>query len=300
VTTAPVTVVVPTFRRPRELLRCLEGLAAQTVAPAEVVVVLNAADGETPDAIRQTPLPVRRAWTRHPGVLAALRAGVARGGQPWFVFLDDDAVPRPDWLERIAAHLADPGLGAVGGRVDGGHTAVAPIDGSPARLSWFGKTSSNLHSAPPEPVVCDVDFLPGSNMCVRAEALGRLEPEFDCGMAPGFELALCQRLRRNGWAVRFDSEIVIDHLPAPRPGPARDDLVRYAYEYSRTLAYGLLRHLSWPRKFAFALYFGLVGQRHSPGLIALPAFFLRADGRARAAAAWGGRWDGLQAAWGCR
>jgi len=42
-----VTVVVPTYRRPEHLGRCLEGIRAQSRAPDEVVVVRRADDETT-------------------------------------------------------------------------------------------------------------------------------------------------------------------------------------------------------------------------------------------------------------
>jgi hypothetical protein len=133
-------------------------------------------------------------------------------------------------------------------------------------------------------------------MCVRRQALDEIGADLDFGMAPGFELAVCQRLKRCGWHVRFDSEILVTHYPAVRPQHlARHDRVRYAREYSRNLVLTLVRELSWPRKLAFLGYFTLVGQRESPGLVFAPYFLLPGRCSARFAAAWRGKWEGVRA-----
>lgn len=272
-----IAVVIPTVRgREDRLAWCLEGLAAQRRPADEIAVV------------RERPSPV-----------TALIDGWRLTSSECVAFLDDDAVPDRTWLERLDSHLADPRVGAVGGRVvhvvDGRCTAGSYDHGPVAALSWYGRTMSRLGDIPTRRIVCEASFLPGSNMCVRREALGEIDPGLAVGMAPGFELAICQRLHRSGFAVRFDSEIVVTHHPAPRPGAAeRNDAVRYAREYSRVMTYGLLRELSWPRKLAFAAYFGLVGQRHSPGLALAPAC-LRGESRRRLAAAWQGKWEGARA-----
>lgn len=271
-------VVIPTLgARQAQLRRCLAGVAAQTRPPDELIVVRDRA-----------------------GPVQALRSAWERTSCEWIAVLDDDAVPQTDWLARIESHLGDPALGAVGGRIlnilDGRTTARTFERGPVASLSWYGRTISRLHDLPAAPLVCDVDFLPGSNMCIRRSALGELDARLDCGMAPGFELAVCQRLKRRGYRVRYDSEILVTHYPARRPERLRrDDRVRATREYSRTLVVGLLGELSWPRRLAFLAYFTLVGQRASPGLLAAPWFFLPGRSRARFRAALRGKLDGLMA-----
>jgi GT2 family glycosyltransferase len=272
-----ISVVVPTVSGREDALgRCLAGLRAQSRPPDEVCVVRGRS-----------------------GPVAALRAGWAATSGDWVAVLDDDAIPRADWLERIERHLLDERLGAVGGRivntVDSGAPAARYAPGPVAALSWFGRTTSRLHEVPVRPLIREASFLPGSNICIRRGALTAIDPGLDFGMAPGFELGLCLRLRRSGWRVRFDSEIVVEHRPAARPASrARGDETRYAFEYSRMLAYVLLRELPWPRKVAFAVYFALVGQWWSPGLLLSPAFLVDPRRRRLLTAAYRGKWQGLK------
>jgi cellulose synthase/poly-beta-1,6-N-acetylglucosamine synthase-like glycosyltransferase len=233
--------------------------------------------------------------------VSAVSYGIERTTAEWIAFLDDDAVPENDWLETLAGHLDDLRVGAVGGRilnvVDGRATARSYKDGPIARLSWYGRTQSRLHDIPVHHTVADVDFLPGSNMCIRRVALPRIDHRWDEGMAPGFETALFLALRRNRWRVVFDSDAVVTHYPAPRPAHlARGNYDRASYEYSYILTYLLLRHLTWPRKLAFFAYFMLIGQRRSPGLLLAPCFLLPGRPRNRLRAAWSGKLRGLRQA----
>lgn len=96
-----VSVVVPTRNRPDRLARALRSIAAQTHAPAEVVVV---DDGSTP--------PVRRDIWDGPGRLvlvrredklsegAARNAGMAEVQSPWVAWCDDDDRWAP-WKLRV-------------------------------------------------------------------------------------------------------------------------------------------------------------------------------------------------------
>src|SRR3990170_258360 len=94
-----VSVLVPSWRRPDALARCLRALAAQTRAPHEVVVGLRADDPDSARALDAMqagfPVPLRRATTGEPGVIAAMNAALARCGGDVVALTDDDADARP-------------------------------------------------------------------------------------------------------------------------------------------------------------------------------------------------------------
>lgn len=100
-----VCTVVVTHNRADLLARMLEGLAAQTRRPDQVIVVDNDSADHTAEILaarRDLPLRVLRqenlggAGGFHTGVLAAYRAGADR---IWL--MDDDVVPAPGCLEVL-------------------------------------------------------------------------------------------------------------------------------------------------------------------------------------------------------
>lgn len=101
-----VAVVVVTYNRADLLGRLLDGLAAQTWQPDEVVVVDNASTDHTRTVLEaRTDLPLRVIWGEeniggaggfHLGVRTAYDAGFDR---VWLV--DDDVVPAPGCLEVL-------------------------------------------------------------------------------------------------------------------------------------------------------------------------------------------------------
>jgi cellulose synthase/poly-beta-1,6-N-acetylglucosamine synthase-like glycosyltransferase len=120
-----VSVVVPTYRRPELLERCLRALLAQQVEPAEyeVLVCDDAIDpptGRLVSALATTSsvamryLPV----TRRHGPAAARNLGwrAARGGI--IAFTDDDTIPQPGWLRAGLAAFGDPSVVGVDGPVE--------------------------------------------------------------------------------------------------------------------------------------------------------------------------------------
>ena len=130
-----VSVVVPTFRRPEDLRRCLRGLAAQLRPADEVVVVRRGDDGATALVLGENSDQVREVLVEEPGLVAAMRAGMSAATGDVLALTDDDAVPRPDWVARIAAHFTDPDLGVLGGRdaLDGDRAVEALVVGEPHR-----------------------------------------------------------------------------------------------------------------------------------------------------------------------
>jgi glycosyltransferase involved in cell wall biosynthesis len=128
-----VTVLVPTFRRPADLTRCLEALQRQSRAPDEVIVVARPDDIATHTCLRDPAvkggLPLSVALVETPGQVAALNRGLDAANGDVVAITDDDAAPRADWVERIAAAFgSDSRLGALGGR-DWVHEKGRILDG---------------------------------------------------------------------------------------------------------------------------------------------------------------------------
>ncbi|MBN1517906.1 glycosyltransferase [Candidatus Sumerlaeota bacterium] len=114
-----ISLVIPVFRRPREIRRCLQGVKALNY-PAdrlEVLVVDNASGDETPDAVRAEGLaPLTE---KKPGAAAARNCGIRAAKHEIVVFTDSDCVPAPNWLRELVRPFADPQVGGVGGRIIG-------------------------------------------------------------------------------------------------------------------------------------------------------------------------------------
>jgi glycosyltransferase involved in cell wall biosynthesis len=111
--TPQVSVVIPTFNRPMELRRCLEGFAAQSAAPGrfEVVVVDDgsAADIERVAAPFRERFPLHFKRCNHAGVSTARNLAIERSRAPLVVLYDDDLEPLPDLIEScIRFHEAHP------------------------------------------------------------------------------------------------------------------------------------------------------------------------------------------------
>ena len=106
-----VSLVVVAFDAGPVLLRCLEALARQTLLPDRLLLVDNAgSDGsfEAACAFVRSSEPLAGITEilrneKNLGFAAANNAAAARCDSEFLALLNPDAVPAPDWLEKLAA-----------------------------------------------------------------------------------------------------------------------------------------------------------------------------------------------------
>ena len=115
-----VSIIIPVFNQPNELLRCLRALEAQTYRDRrfEVVVVDNGSD----PSVGQLTEPfsfARCIREPKPGQFAARNRGIEASRAELLGFTDADCVPADNWLERgVRAVQRLTGPGSVAGKIE--------------------------------------------------------------------------------------------------------------------------------------------------------------------------------------
>ena len=271
-----ITALVPTYRRPDDLRRCLRALAAQTLPASEILVVLRRDDVSSRAVVHELAprlAALRPVIVDAPGTVHALNAGLQSASGDLVAITDDDAAPRPDWLARIAAHMeSDTRIGGVGGR-DWVHHGERVENGSRmevGRLCWYGRCIGNHHLGAGTPRA--VDFLKGVNMSYRRAAIDGLR--FDArllggGAQVGNDMAFALAVRRRGWLLIYDPEVAVDHYPARRFDEDQRNSVSALACYNAAFNEALIvgEALGRVRSCAFAVWGVLVGTRAVPGLL---------------------------------
>jgi cellulose synthase/poly-beta-1,6-N-acetylglucosamine synthase-like glycosyltransferase len=144
------SVVIATRGRHGALSRCLAGVALQ-VAPALEVVVVDNTEGDP--ATREVAGESRARYIVEPvrGVSRARNRGARAARGDVVAFVDDDAVPEPDWLSALLAEFGDPRVAAVCGRTLA-LDSRAGSDGSPAdeRLVFGGPLRVEVRRGAPD------------------------------------------------------------------------------------------------------------------------------------------------------
>ncbi len=295
-----VAVLVPTYRRTKELHACLSTLAVQVCPAAEIIVVIRSVDDETEAYLRSDvvpTLPMKVVTVDSPGIVTALNAGLAVVDRDIVAITDDDSTPYPDWLCRIEAHFAaDASIGGVGGRDFWKEWEHAPTHAVVGVVRWWGKVVG-FHHLGVGPAR-DVDVLKGVNMSFRRSALAGLQ--FDSRLRGGGaqvhnELMFSLTMRRAGWRLVYDPRVAVGHSLAPRHDiDQRDRVEPLAISdavYNQTLA--LLEHLSIPRRAVFLVWSLLIGTRAAPGLAQWLRFLVIRESHPtqRLLASLRGQWD---------
>jgi GT2 family glycosyltransferase len=109
------SVVIPNWNGSSYLPACLDSIRAQTLRPAQVVVVDNASTDASAELVRgEYPETVLLALPRNLGFTGAVNAGIGQSRGAWIALLNQDAEAHPRWLEEMArVAAARPSAGAI-------------------------------------------------------------------------------------------------------------------------------------------------------------------------------------------
>lgn len=101
-----LTIVIPAYNRANELRRCLDSIAAQTVAPSQVVVVDDGSTDNTAEVASEHPVKALVIKGEHRGAPAARNLGLAAVKTEWTMFFDSDDIMAPDHVEAALKGVA--------------------------------------------------------------------------------------------------------------------------------------------------------------------------------------------------
>jgi GT2 family glycosyltransferase len=240
-------VVIPTYDRTFQLVKCLQALKRQSVLPGKVIVV-DALNTETPSEIIELDLhPIELIYLSNPngrGNTANSRnVGLAYANQYVTAYLDDDCYVLDGWAESMLGLYESSEFAAIGGRTLNGIKFEELT--SPAGLGTIGQNGEvigNFQANPTSPI--DVDHMLGANCSWKTSVLRELNGHFDeynpgpaCLME---ETEVCLRARDVGYRIGFCPTMLAFHEGAPQPNSFRFS-PKYHYYHMRNQVFMLFR-----------------------------------------------------------
>ena len=220
--------------RLEDLARGLAGIDAQTRPPLEVVVVVDRNPSLLAEVARRWPGLHVVPNADHGGIAGARNTAVAAAKGDVVAFLDDDARPEPDWLERLAAAYDDPHVQVVGGWVAAAWDDRRPAH-LPPELDWVVGCS---HRGRPT-VRTDVRNVTGASISLRRALVDRVGgfdervSRKDAGLATCDDTEFCIRVtqRLPGSRIVTEPTAVVHHRVTPHRST-------WAYLRARSIAEG--------------------------------------------------------------
>lgn len=201
-----ISLIIPTCDRPEALVQCLRALGSLPVIVREIIVCDDGSDDRTRRLIEAEFPDVRRLSgpRRGPGANRNTAARAATG--EWFVFVDDDCIPRPGFLEACGHAIHSVG--------ESGGSAVF----SGKTLATGGTAGSLLWEAPGY----DGKGLPPScNFAIRSDVF-RESGGFDERYRVSFEdIEFFARIEASGYAIRHVPAMLVEHPRRRIPEPSR-------------------------------------------------------------------------------
>jgi glycosyltransferase involved in cell wall biosynthesis len=239
---AAASVIVPTRNRQQFVRELVQSIVAGETVPAEIVVVDQSDDpdpelAEWPDD-RGCRMHYRHTTIR--GASAARNEGMRSAQSEIFVFVDDDVVATPDWLERVLSTLREAGDRTVvtgqvrSGEPEGGGAFAPSLIQDEERAVYEGRAAANV--------------LWTGNMAIfrsTAERIGGFDERLGPGKkrfpGGGEDNDYCFRLLESGHRIVYEPAAIVYHR-AWRP-PSEYVGVRWRYGRGQGGFYGKYLHL---------------------------------------------------------
>jgi GT2 family glycosyltransferase/glycosyltransferase involved in cell wall biosynthesis len=216
------TIVVPVHNQLDVTLRCLNALARSgDRTPFEVLVV---DDASSDDSARRLPGIAGLRYLRNAqnlGFIGACNAGAALARGDMLVFLNNDTLVQPGWLDALLGTFDQhPRTGLAGSKLvypDGRLQEAGGIVHADAQPANYGRFKDP--SDPRFNFVRRVDYCSGAALAIPRALFDRLGG-FDAHFAPAYfeDTDLAMRVHAAGLEVRYQPASVVVHLEGVTSG----------------------------------------------------------------------------------
>ncbi len=202
-----LSVIIPTYKRPAQLRKCLEALSRQTINRDLFEIIIVDDGGQVPLEDLTAEFKDRlslslliQSENKGPAQARNAGAGLARG--QFLVFTDDDCLPPPEWLENLGEALRISPNRLIGGRTE---NALPRNPYSALSQLVLDAVYAHYNSDPK-----NAFFFASNHMAVPRDRFLEIG-----GFSPDFRTAedrdLCERFRMRGLGMTYAPQSVTFH-----------------------------------------------------------------------------------------
>jgi glycosyltransferase involved in cell wall biosynthesis len=220
-TMSSISIVVRCFNEERMIGRLLSGIAAQTVKPAQIVIMDSGSTDRTLEIARHYPVDVHTISPAEFSFGRSLNRGSAAATGEVVVFASAHVYPVYDtWLERLTQPFEDPSTALAYGRQVGGPTT--PYSETQIMTTWFPAESYPRQDHP---------FANNANAAIRRTAWEAMP--FDEELTGLEDLDWAAKALELGFGISYVAEAPVVHLHDERWGQTRNRYRREAIAHKR-------------------------------------------------------------------
>ena len=212
----PVTIVINTLNRAHLLKNTLQSLQYLDYENFEVVIVNGSSTDDTDNLLKTWQDKIKIGKCLEANISKSRNIGIAMSSGDFIAFIDDDAIPEPEWLSQAVAAFESDEIAAVGGKVFD-RTGYA-FQYEYANADRLGNGKWKLTKPSPHycfPMAFEFPYLQGTNAIFRRHLLleiGGFDEEFEYYLD---ETDVCLRLMDAGYVIRQLSNAFVHHKFAP-------------------------------------------------------------------------------------
>ena len=211
-----VSIIINTYNRASYLKKALHSLQYLDYPRFEIIVVNGPSTDDTSQLLNEYKNYIKIGTCSLRNLSISRNIGIAMAAGDIVAFLDDDAIPEPEWLTNLVKYYDSPEVAGVGG---------SAYDNTGYEFQWryFKGNRINGHTAvdlKPSDNYCfpgSLNFvaLGGANCSFRRDLLlkiGGFDEQYDYGHD---ETDVCLRLIDAGYIIRYADHAYVHHKYAP-------------------------------------------------------------------------------------
>jgi glycosyltransferase involved in cell wall biosynthesis len=237
------SVVINTYNRADGLKATLKSLLCLDYPDFEIVVVNGPSTDHTQEVLEFYAERIKTCVCPKPNLSMSRNIGICAAAGDIIAFIDDDAIPEPEWLNQLAEAFDSPMVAAAGGKVMN-HTGYE-FQYQYSTADRLGNAQWNLTVPTPELNFPDskcFPYLQGTNTAFCRKALlniGGFDEEYEFYLD---ETDVCARLVDAGYLVRQLPNAYVHHKFLPSHLRDENRVTKHRYPIIKNKIYFSLRN----------------------------------------------------------